>query len=153
VDLWRDRPRGPCRVQFGTADLQTLGWGKASPAAEPLRLGRPLPAGTPRNAPETESGRRACSVPPRAAAPTGPPLTGAFRRRRPLDGASRLACVQAPCSLHLAGRSGLRRTPVDSLAVRCQRPRLKRDYLRTTWISFYPRKLAYDRSQGPALPK
>ena len=30
----------------------------------------------PRNAPDSESGRRACSVPPLIAAPTGPPLVG-----------------------------------------------------------------------------
>lgn len=77
-----------CRAIWRSGHGLFDGGGEGLPP-RPRPVSRPPPsAGTPRNAPEAESGRRACSVPPRAAAPTGPPLTGAFRRCRPLDGAS-----------------------------------------------------------------
>lgn len=79
-------------LQCSSADQIQILTKRTEPAVTTTDLMRHTPRLRPdRNAPETESGRRACSDPPRAAAPTAPPLTGTLRRRRPLDGASRLA--------------------------------------------------------------
>jgi hypothetical protein len=99
-------------------------------------LVRPLLAGTPRNAPDTESGRRACSVPPRSAAPTGPPLRApaapaATRRRVPQCSAwlrpSRRLLAAFSCSALIARRR-LRAPPsarfgASSAQLRCPQGR------------------------------
>jgi hypothetical protein len=85
------RCRG-CRVmRSGSAHLEALGArGESLPLRPSHRLGRHFSQGHPATSLISRAaGGRARSR--RFAAPAGPPLAGAFRRRRPLDGASRHA--------------------------------------------------------------
>jgi hypothetical protein len=78
--------------------------GKAFPCGRALRLGRPLLRGHPATPRKWRAaGGRARSR--RFAAPTGPPLPGAFKRRRPLDGASRLAWARLLAAFTFDGAS------------------------------------------------